>query len=222
MRLSQWVFLVALSFTLHWHATAVSNGDFQIWNYNGIKGHLTKHLDLYTELNFRWQNSGSQLYYNHEHIELQFHPTDYFQIAPGYRQAWHLNTSPSKTWTTEFQPNLNFYFFWTVKGFDFAHRSRIAYRIFQGGSRNWQYRDLFSFYKLVSDKSLPLRVFAQEELFFTQHVSGGLSEIRVSLGLNIGVFKKINMEIGYRKRFIKMVNTWRNQNILLLNAFVYF
>ncbi len=195
--------------------------DFQIWNYTYLYGHLNKELSLYSSIEFRWKDNASTFYYNHEHVELLAHITPFFDLAPAYRQVWTLSSTP-RQWNTEYQPNMNAYFFWNIHHYDFANRSRFAYRIFDTPRLNaWQYRNRLTVLKTIWKKPTEIRLFAQEEIFFQQHVNG-LLEGRLAAGTLIMLFKKIMLEMAYRKRYVKIVNHWENDNILVLNLCAFF
>jgi hypothetical protein len=201
---------------------AQSKKDFQIWNYNTLYGQLNKHVDLFTSVEFRYRDNGTTFYYNHEHIELPIHVCSFIDIGPAYRQVFRLPSSSSTQWVTSYQPNFNLTFLWKIWGLHFADRSRITEIIEGSNVRDaWQYRNKLSVYKVLKKGPNEIRLFADDEIFFHQY-ENGIRQNRTSIGLNIGLFKKIWVDIGYRYRILKLINGWERNNILMLNAYAYF
>ncbi len=196
--------------------------DFQIWNDNFLYGSLNKRVDLSLSTAFRYKNSGSTFYYNHEHVELPISVSSFFTIGPAYRQIFHLVSNRRNQWTTAYYPNINFTFLWHIGAFQFYDRSRFAY-VIQPGVRAsaLQYRNKLGIYRKISDNLYGVRFFADEEIFLEQR-RRGIYENRASVGFDLGLFKKIRISLAYRNRIIRTNDGWDHDNILMINPYANF
>lgn len=194
---------------------AAKKKDFQIWNYDSVTSQINTRVDFFGEVEFRWRDNASTLYYNHEHIEFKVHVLPYLQIGPCYRQIWAKNDL--NKWIGESEPNINIMLLGDVHGFMFYDRSRIAYRIFYDNAPDvWQFRHKLVISKLLWRKPTEISLFVDDEIFLEQK-QRGIYENRTSIGLNIELIKQLFAEIGYRYRIIRSGNFWEHDNILLLN-----
>ncbi len=198
-------------------ALAGGKTDFQIWDKNIVRGHLNKRLDLSLEAEFRYKNSGSTFYYNHEHVELPIHVTSFLTIGPAYRQIFQLNDNQRNQWTTTYYPNINIYFLWHLGPYHFYDRNRVSYVIKPGSPPNvWQYRNKLGVYRVLSDKLHGVRLFADNEIFIEQE-QRGIYENRTTVGYNVGLFKKIRMDLAYRNRIVRITGGWEHDHILFIS-----
>jgi hypothetical protein len=196
--------------------------DFQIWNYNRVEGEFNRTVGFYAELEFRFRNSATQLYYNHEHIEFPIRVAHFLLIGPAYRQVFTLSPGQKTLWTTTYQPNLNATFEWNFGPWFFYDRHRVSWLIQTGISPNvWQYRNKLGVYRVLSQKLHEVRVFADGEIFLEQKRSG-IYENRASVGFNVGLFKKTRMDLAYRKRNVRQNGEWEHDNVLMLNLYAHF
>ena len=216
------VFLGCLCLALSAQIDLEGKTDFQIWNGNTVYGHLNKHVDLFAKIEFRYKNSGTTFYYNHEEVELPIHTCSFFDIGPCYRQVFSLVNQDAGLWRTTYVPNLNATFFWHLGPYKFSDRSRFSYIIRTGSLMNaWQYRNKLTVYRVLSQKFHELRLFLDEEVFFEEG-RPGLYQNRVSVGYNLGLFRKIRMDLAYRFRIVKITDAWERDNILVLNLYADF
>lgn len=216
-------FLCLLGAIFSFWTSIYAKTDFQIWTYDRVTGALNRRMDLVFEVEFRFRNSGKQYYYNHEHIELPIHVTPFLDIGPCYRQIYTLSTTKPQQWNTQFQPNLNWTFFWHLGPYQFYDRSRVAYIIRSGtGPKTWQYRNRIRVYRELSHKLNGVQLFLEDEIFLQQK-RRGIYENRTSIGYNVGLFRKIRMELAYRYRVVRgTTGSWEHDNILMVNTFASF
>jgi uncharacterized protein DUF2490 len=195
---------------------ASKKNDFQIWNYDSIFDSLSKRVDLYAEIAFRFKNNATTFFYNHEHIEFPISVTSYMTIGPSYRQVWVLDSGDF--WTTRYEPNLNIAFFKWYRNFLFRDRSRVTYRIYGTDTPNvWQYRNKFSIYRPWKK----IQAFIDDEIFIEER-QRGIYQNRATIGIDFKLIEKVIGEIGYRLQTIRQNNVWHNNSILLLDLRVTF
>jgi hypothetical protein len=195
---------------------AVKTHDFQIWNYDSMITSLYKRLDLYAEVEFRWRNNATILYYNHEHIELPIRVFSFLTIGPAYRQVWRRVDSPPHLWRTVYAPNLNITLFWEIGDFSISDRSRVTYLMSSLLPDVFQYRNKLRLYRPILKKRNDVGVFIDDEIFIEQK-QRGIYQNRFSVGLTFPVINKIYAEVGYRARASRVGDVWFHDNILLLN-----
>lgn len=208
-------YLLILSCLSSWlHATI----DFQIWNKNFIFGQFNRKLDLFADIEFRYKNSGRTFYYNHEHIELPIHVTSFLTIGPAYRQIFTLVAGQRNQWVTTYYPNVNFTFLWHIGVFNFYDRNRVVYTIRPTTQDAWEYRNKLGVYYTLTKKAHGIRLFADEEIFMRER-RHGIYQNRATVGLDLGLFRKVRLIVAYRYRIVHQTQVgWEHNNILVLDA----
>lgn len=206
-------------------ATSILAGehrDFQIWNYEYVRGSLYKHLALDFHSCFRWRDNASTFFYNHEHFQLTAIVQKWLQIGPAYRQIWVLTNPAANQWTTIYLPNVNVYLLWDIGNWKFTDRNRFAYLFFdQKRPDAWEYRNKLEATTVCMRRPFEMSFMIFDEIFVQQY-RGGFYQNRFFLGFRVPTIRKVKADIGYMLQTIKETDGWHNNDILMLNLTINF
>lgn len=191
------------------------DGDNQVWLTSSF--YLDKYYDwfaLYGKAEFRFGDDASSLYVKIGELMLNFMPTKWLTISPGYRNfVTRLSYSHWKTVPT---PMLDIFFHWAAKdNITLNQRNRFQYNLLPESRDVFLYRNRF---QIIFNGKLfgkTIKPFISEEMFFLQY--RGFDQNRFILGLKIPLSKHFDVTPSYQLRNIKRHDFWRYQNDFCLD-----
>ncbi len=201
------IFFRILLFFLPIFATASLNqkGDLQFWVQQKQKVSISESSFLFFDVEARWGDDVSYLYYIHAEAMLVHKMSPLFSFAWGYRQVFSRSSASFKP---TYEPLADVLFKKEGNLLVFSHRSRFSYLVRQDNPDAFQYRSLFSL--LFKARISP---YVSEEAFFRD--KRGFVQNRISLGLNTDLASFFNMKVFYTFRQLKSSkDVWRYQNVI--------
>lgn len=154
---------------------AYRDGDWQYWNTESVSVKLTGKIGAYVEEEFRFGDDVSEFYYQHSHLQLDFKVTDWFTLAPAYRQVFELYTKSNveDDWFTEYRTMVNGTVKWKWENWGISDRARISYRMFDiDKGEVWRFRNKLTVKIPWKWTELKITPWAADEIFFEEDQSG--------------------------------------------------
>lgn len=207
----QILFYILLPFSL----LAEVNGDkdFQIWNINGLNIRLSPKSSFYGELQLRYGDDASKLYYKHTHVELNWNLNHLIAITPGIR---FISLRLNNRWLKENDPLVKLTFsFINSRHITIANRSWLQYGNLPDETnqkRRFLYRNRLHFLFPCPLGYDQMRLYLSDEIFCQQ--MRGIIENRAIIGVSIPRNQRVFFDIFYDYRAMKTLeNTWVRHNI---------
>ena len=189
--------------------------DFQLWLHDSVVAPFTDRWNARAEVEFRFGDDASKLYYQHNQISLLYVPTPHFALEPTYRQTFERSSRAPTIWIAEYIPQLDMTFKGEVSGWKLSDRSRVQYVMLSDHSPTfWIYRnriDIVSPYSWYYGHIVPA---AFEEVFWIE--SRGIAQNRLGAGVQIHLLGKAVGHLYYILRNRKDATGWIEQNIAFL------
>jgi len=187
------------------------NGDFQIWNRNFAGVHLGKKWTFISQLEFRWGDDASTLYYTLLQPQLRYTPVPWLIIAPGYRQFWQRNLV-KESLRPGYAPVLDISFLILMQDWQIRDRSGIEYIIHRSNPNHFLYRNRLRIIPPWSFTRFGINPFIEDEIFIRERV--GFEQNRLLAGLFYLLQKNTSGELFYMLRYLKTGRSWTYQNVL--------
>lgn len=215
-------FLLCFLFPLALVASVDKKGDFQIWNTDGLQLRLSNKSSICADMEFRYGDDSSTLFYKHYHFVLNYSPNRFITIGPGFRFVSHRF---EKKWAKEKQPFCDLtLFFANSPQVIISDRNRVAYRILPkelGGKNRYLYRNRLLFLFPWRMGRMGLNPYFSDEIFWQQ--AHGFFQNRVNFGLIIPRNNRAFFDVFYSYRSLKnLQDKWVYHNILGLGAYFHF
>ncbi len=179
-------------------------GDFQLWIQQKEKLTLSEKSTFFFNMEGRWGDNSSYLYYLHIEPTLSHKINSLFSFAWGYRQIFSRSSGSFKP---TYEPLLDILYKKYLGPCSFSHRSRFSYLVIQGATNTFQYRSLFTF-------SFKARItpYISEEAFFRD--IHGFVQNRITFGGKTNFTSYLQADFFYRIRHLKSATgVWKYQNI---------
>lgn len=217
----KWFLLLLIPCTLF--AKLNSNGDFQVWNSDGMNIPLSKKVYLSGNAEFRYGNHRKKLYYKHYQGGFRLYRSSYTHFYFAYRHIYHRVRGK---WIAEYDPLFDLTFqAGNRRGLFLSNRNRIQYRILGeklGGKNRWLYRNRTEFtppYRLSRYQIAPY--FADE--FFWEE-GRGIDQNRLEAGLKIPYYhQRTHLNLSYLWRLLKNPQKkWLHQNVIRVDFSLHF
>jgi len=199
-------------------AAVNSNGDRQIWNRDGLTIRLSPKSAFYGELEFRYGDDASKLYYKHVHTQLDWSFNPWITLSPGVRRVWYL---VDNKWKHETDPLviLNLTFLKSSR-FVIDDRNWVQFRNLPsslGGKTRTLYRNRFRL--LFPLGRLSPYVF--DELFYQE--TRGVFENRATIGTFLRRTERAFFDFFFTYRSLKRQNDlWVTNYVFGLSAYFNF
>lgn len=196
------------------------DGDFQIWNTNGIDIRLSPKSSFYGDMQFRYGDDASKLYYKRIHAELSWNLNRSVILAPAIRFIW---LRMQDSWIKENAPLVKLtLFLLNSRQIEISHRSWIQYSSLPNEStrkRRFLYRTRLQFLFPWRMGHYQISPYVSDEIFWQE--AHGVFENRLIIGLLIPRNQRAFFDLLYDYRTMKnLQGKWVQHNIF--NAGVYF
>ncbi|MGB2599822.1 MAG: DUF2490 domain-containing protein, partial [Candidatus Omnitrophota bacterium] len=144
------------------NAFALEDGDWQLWNTDGIEWKATKKVKLKIAEELRFGDDMSRLYYYHTEGGFDLKLFDWFTFGADYRQVWQ---KTGNKWKQEDRPQINGTFNWDFKGFKIQDRNRLEYRIRKWTRDDWRYRNKLALLVPLKFEKFEIEPYVADEIF---------------------------------------------------------
>jgi hypothetical protein len=187
------------------------DGDFQIWNVDGMTLRLSPKSNFYGDVELRYGDHATKLYYKHIHFELNWHLNRFITLAPGFRFVY---LRMNDKWERENDPLLKLTLaLCNSPKLMITNRSWVQYRNLPkplGGTHRFLYRNRLQC--LLPPTQKHLRPYLSEEVFWQE--SRGVFENRITAGLLIPRHQRAFFDFSYTYRSLKNhENPWVHNNV---------
>jgi hypothetical protein len=204
---------ICLSLIASASAFAYKDGDWQYWNTESVTVKLTDKIDAYVEEEFRFGGDISEFYYQHSHLQLDFKITDWFTLAPAYRQVFELDTMKDN-WFTEYRPMVNGTVKWKCENWDFSNRVRISYRMFDIDKDDvWRFRNKLTIKTPWKWTALKINPWVADEIFLEENQSG-VYRNRLYAGVGLKLTEHIKGDVFYLWQASEKGSSWTDYNVI--------
>ncbi len=194
---------------------AFDDGDFQIWNTDGIEVKLNQKLKMTAEEEMRFGGNVSEIYYAHSDAGLVLNVTEGLDFGVNYR---YISEKDSKNeWKEEHCPHFNAVVSWKWHEFAFSNRSRMEFRIKEKPGDEWRYRDLFKIKAPVKWTKYEIRPYIADE-FYVDFYGDKINTNRLYAGFEFKLHKNLKGDIFYLWQSKKTSDDWLDYNVLGLTA----
>lgn len=216
----KWLLLLLLPCALF--ARLNSNGDFQIWNSDGLNIPLSKKIHFSGNAEFRYGDDRKKLYYKHYQGGFRLYRSSHVLFYFAYRHIYHRVRGK---WIAEYDPLFDLTFqAGNRRGLFLSNRNRIQYRILGeklGGKNRWLYRNRSEYvlpYRLTKRNIAPFLAYE----FFWQEARG-IDQNRLEVGLKIPYHQRTQLNLSYMMRFHKdHQKKWIQHNIVRVDFSLHF
>ena len=104
-------------------AFAAEDSDFEYWNTESMSVKLNEDLKIKLEEEFRLQDNGGNLYYQHSDLGLSYSGlADWLDLGANYRQVFEKKNGE---WKEENRPHLNATLKWKLFDCNMSNRARF-------------------------------------------------------------------------------------------------
>jgi len=189
------------------------DGDFQIWNTDGIDIRLSPKSSFYGDIEFRYGDDAKKLYYKHIHLELNWNLNRHVILTPGFRFIWfRINNK----WVKENDPLLKLtLFFLNSRQVVITDRNWVQYRNLPdefGGKHRFLYRNRIQFLFPWQFGSNQINPYFSNEIFWQE--AWGIFENRAIAGVMIPRSSRAFFDFFYMYRSLKnLQKTWVQNNV---------
>lgn len=193
-------------------AFAFESGDWQLWNTESVEAKLSKRWKVKVEEELRFGDNLSEIYYMHTDGGLTLKVTDGLDLGINYRQIYE--KKESSKWEDENRPHANAIFSWLWKNFKFTDGNRLEYRIRDGKSDAWRYRNKLTVKAPWKWTSLEAQPYLADEIF-VDFYGEKLNRNRLYAGIESKLFEHLKADIFYLwQTSKKKPDKWTDYNIL--------
>ena len=196
-------------------AFAQGNGDWQLWNTDGIEYQANSRLKLAAEEELRFGDGMSRLYYHHTQGGFDIKCFNWLNLGADYRQVWE---KFGDKWKKEDRPQINGTLNWDFKVFKVQDRSRLEYRIRKWKRDDWRYRNKLTVVFPFKFEDIELGPYIADEVFFNFGSDNRLARNRLYGGLKLKLYKYVKGEVYYMWQSSREKSGWPGWNVLGLKA----
>ncbi len=205
-----------LAWTMVSPASAKLNGDgdFQYWDITSFEGRVNDRWKASMDAEFRFGNDVSKLYYQEDILALNYKVNDWFEIGPGYLQAFQLSSKVGEEndWIAEYRPIINATVKMKWQGWDLSSRSRFEYRIFEdSGNDVFRYRNRFTFKSPWKWTTFHINPYLADEIFVQDGI--GFQTNRLYLGVGIDLIAHVKGDLFYLWQITDKAGDWMDLNV---------
>lgn len=195
---------------------AYEDGDWQYWNTESVTVKLTDKINAYVEEEFRFGDNVSEFYYQHSHLQLNFTITDWFTLAPAYRQVFELYTKSNTEddWFTEYRPMVNGTVRCKWEDWELSNRIRVSYRMFDIDKDDvWRFRNKITIKSPWKWTKLKINPWVADEIFLEEHQSG-IYRNRFYAGIGLKLTEHLKGDVFYLWQSSEKGNSWTDYNVI--------
>jgi len=212
----RFIFLLSILIFIPFSSSfALENGDWQLWNTDGIEYQANSRLKLAAEEELRFGDGMSRLYYHHTQGGFDIKCFDWLSLGADYRQVWE---KFGDKWKQENRPQINGTLSWDFKAFKVQDRSRMEYRIRKWKQDDWRYRNKLTVLFPLKFEKVELDPYVADEMFFNCGPDNRLARNRLYGGLKLKLYKHIKGEVYYMWQSSREKSGWTGWNVLGLKA----
>ena len=182
-------------------AYAYKSGDWQYNNTEGISASLNDRWKIYAETEFRFGDHAHEFFYQHTYAELKYQVNDWFEMGPGFREAFELcpaTETKDKHWINEHCPLFNATVKWKWGSWNFSNRNRVEYRMYDDTLKEdiWRYRNCLMVKSPWKWTRFEINPFIGDEIYMKEHYRGVYGNA-VAVGVSFRVIKNLKGELYY-------------------------
>lgn len=204
--------LLAAALFLSFSPYVMASDDFQYWNWGGIEMMLGRRWKAGAKEGFRFENNGGSLYHYFTEIELKYILNKNFEFSVDYR---HIHEKKQEDWRREYRPHINGTLNLNWRDLAVGDRSRLEYRIWEGGNHSWRYRNMLSVNLPFRWTRLGIRPYTADEVYY-DFDKKTIDRNRLYLGLQVKFLRHFKGEIYYMLQSTKGIR-WTDIHVLGTN-----
>ncbi len=199
-------------FVSHAFCSVNQNNDVQFWPTVSLEKKCSEEISIRSNFEVRIGNDISKAFFVYAEAFLVYRPFQWLYIAPGYRQIFNNQMTPSGKWRPVYSPLADIKFIGIFQGFGVINRNRVHYLLFEHQSSKWLYRNRLRFTYQFERNTWKYQPFIDEEVFFIER--RGFFQNKASIGVVTFPIQEVSIRTYYLLRHIKVEDHFRHQNIL--------
>ncbi len=205
--------LKGLKYFLFFFPLFLAASDFEIWvdgqTQLPVKGKVTFEY----RYSYRSDQNASRLYYIYYQGKLILPMGENWSIAPGYRQVFLLlpTASGGDKWVPQYQPIFDFIKRGKLRRADWVFTHRFQY---DTPNKRWEIRDRI---QIKLPKISFFRPVWYEEIFYDLFTE--IVQHRHYFGCEAEFPKDFRFRVAYLLRYLKLLGTWNQSNVLFFEFF---
>lgn len=211
--------LIATVFILSYDCYSFNDGDWQLWNTDGIEIKLNDRWKIGVEEELRFGDNISEIYYTYTDGGLDLKVTDGLHFGLNYRQVYE---KKEDEWKEENRPHANATVKWKLYDLDLSNRSRLEYRMRENKDDEWRYRDKLTVKFPWKWTDYKIQPYVADEIFLDFY-GEKINRNRLYAGLTSKIFRHLNVDVFYLWQASKAkVDKWTDYNVMGIKAKVLF
>lgn len=223
--MKKWICLclcLCLFFPIYLISDVNDRGDFQVWNQNALKIHLSQKAFLYGDVEFRYGDDASKLFYKHLHTTINWAINPHVTLSPGMRFIWNRR---NKKWIKTTDPLFALTLF-LLRSHQvvISNRHWVQLRHFPkdlGDKKRLLYRSQLKLFFPSQIGRFRVSPYLSNEIFWQE--ARGVFQNRAIFGLVMPRNQRAYFNLFYQYRNLKnLKNQWTYQHVLGLSALFLF
>lgn len=210
--------ILTLSFLVKGWGQINKNNDWQIWALGSVGKGFNNNMAVRIDTEYRFGDDASKLYFAYIQGFIEYEPSSFCLVAPGYRQEWIRSSTHS--WRKTYNPLVDTTFIFRRSYFFITDRNRVQYQFLKEETNRWIYRNRFRITFTTEVKGIGIDPFIDNEIFFVE--KRGINQNRASIGCLFIFNELFQSRIFYLLRHLKREGHWTHQNVMNLHLYFAF